>query len=304
MAERYSCASASREAQEPRYGTASTVRRWLLVEQPGTWGRDAPLESALPVPLARALRHRAREAGARLLLIRRFGRYDPEHRTAFAVTSTPRHPRVERFVVDDPTDLLDVDWSPLRSMEPVGGEVVDDGLFLVCTNGRHDACCAEYGRPLARALSNAHADRVWESSHFGGDRFAGNLVCLPRGLYYGHVEPDDGLRLAAMHDDGLIDLDHYRGHSWLPFPAQAAEFFVRSEHALFRFDDLAFEQSHELAPGRHVVTFAGGGARYAATVEAAPSPDPQLLTCKAAEPDNPPRYRLAGMDVTDGAPAA
>ena len=27
-----------------------------------------------------------------------------------------------------------------------------DPLVLVCTNGRHDACCATFGRPLARDL--------------------------------------------------------------------------------------------------------------------------------------------------------
>ena len=30
---------------------------------------------------------------------------------------------------------------------------------------------------------------MWQSSHIGGDRFAGNVVFLPEGLYYGRVEP-------------------------------------------------------------------------------------------------------------------
>ena len=32
---------------------------------------------------------------------------------------------------------------------------------------------------------------VWQSSHVGGDRFAGNLVVLADGVYYGRVEPSD-----------------------------------------------------------------------------------------------------------------
>ena len=32
---------------------------------------------------------------------------------------------------------------------------------------------------------------VWQSSHVGGDRFAGNLVVLDDGVYYGRVEPSD-----------------------------------------------------------------------------------------------------------------
>ena len=55
-------------------------------------------------------------------------------------------------------------------------------LVLVCTNGRHDPCCATFGRPLARVLrEGAQRDDVWECSHIGGDRFAANIVILPEG---------------------------------------------------------------------------------------------------------------------------
>ena len=57
-----------------------------------------------------------------------------------------------------------------------------DPLVLVCTNGRHDPCCATFGRPLARVLrEGARRDDVWECSHIGGDRFAANIVILPEG---------------------------------------------------------------------------------------------------------------------------
>ena len=79
------------------------------------------------------------------------------------------------------------------STEPPGGgwEHVQESLILVCTNGRHDQCCANLGRPLVRALRDSPwADRVWECSHIGGDRFAANVVVLPDSLYFGRVEPD------------------------------------------------------------------------------------------------------------------
>jgi hypothetical protein len=110
-------------------------------------------------------------------------------------------------------------------------------LVLVCTNGRHDPCCATFGRPLARAL-RAEDDRgeVWECSHIGGDRFAGNLVILPEGLYFGRCDGDSAKRVLAAYAGGKIDLDSYRGRSVRGFYEQAAEFFVRRELGLAAID--------------------------------------------------------------------
>ena len=82
---------------------------------------------------------------------------------------------------------------------PGFGEEVTEPVYLVCTNGRHDRCCATYGRP-ALALQASHGDLTWESSH-GGDRFAGNLACLRRPL----LRPGrarDAERVVALHRRG------------------------------------------------------------------------------------------------------
>ncbi|HYT27227.1 MAG TPA: sucrase ferredoxin, partial [Actinomycetota bacterium] len=213
MTERFRCSPTSRARGEPRYGTASTVRRWILVEAPSPWGRDAVLDSRLPPGVGPALKALAQALGARVLLIRRHGRSRPAERTCLVARTTLDTTSVERLPFDDPAELLDRDWTPLVHDEPVGGLPVDRPVYLVCTNGRHDPCCAEYGRRLAVALSTAVGDGLWECSHFGGDRFAGNLVCLPHGVYYGHVEPWHGPAVAAAYAEGRIDLEHYRGRS-------------------------------------------------------------------------------------------
>ena len=74
MAEALPCATLSRALTEPQLGTASRVRGWVLLEQPGPWGREAVLESRLDRDLARALHRAAGAAHVRLLLIRRPGR--------------------------------------------------------------------------------------------------------------------------------------------------------------------------------------------------------------------------------------
>lgn len=296
MSERFSCAEHSHAIGEPVYGTASQVRRWILVEQPGPWGVDAVVDSGLPIDVATRLRSVARAAGARLLLIRRHGRSEVEQRACFAALSAPDVRRVERFIVDDPADLLAIDWTVLRNWEPLGGEVLDDPLYLVCTNGRHDACCARFGRPVAQALTAALGDQVWESSHFGGDRFAGNVVCLPDGIYYGRVTAVAAAGLIKLHQAGRLDLDHYRGRSFNSFIAQAAEYFVRSQHGLVAVDEVIAGAVDELGDDVFDVTVhTSTGTTLLARVAAEPAPHPQQLTCRSGHEERPPRYRLVEL---------
>ena len=53
--------------------TAPPAQRWLLIEQPGPWGREALLESRFDAAVAPELAARARAEHVRLLLIRRPG---------------------------------------------------------------------------------------------------------------------------------------------------------------------------------------------------------------------------------------
>lgn len=295
MTERFRCSAAAVAAGEELYATASHVRRWLLLEEPSGWGRDAVLQCRLAPEIAVALRARARSVGARLLLIRRHGRYQPEARTCIVAVTTPAVQRVERFVVDQPADVLDLDLTPLRSDAAVGGQLVDHPMFLVCTNGRHDPCCAELGRPVAQALDAVLGEQVWESSHFGGDRFAGNVVCLPDGVYYGRVSPLNAVRLAQDYADGLLHLDHYRGRCSVPFSVQAAEHFARRQLGLTGVADLRASGYDDVGDQVTQAVFAGDGRTWTVTVERFEAPAAQL-TCHAAELTRAPRYRLLALE--------
>ena len=299
MAERFRCSEASRAKGEPRYATASTVRRWILVEEPGPWGRDAVRDSRLAAGAGAALKALAQALGARVLLIRRHGRSDPAERTCLVACTTVDTSRVERLAFGSAADLLDLDWTPLLRDEPVGGDPVARPVYLVCTNGRHDLCCAERGRPLAAALAPAVGEDLWECSHFGGDRFAGNLVCLPHGLYYGQVEPERGPGIAAAYAEGRIDLEHYRGRSCHPFVVQAADFLVREREGLLGLDDLVWQRRVGLDAGNAVVPFTDrAGRRLTATVEVRPDPQAQPLSCGARAGSHPPRYRLLRLETS------
>ena len=67
----YRCATAALDRGDSIAGTASTVRSFLLVENPGPWGVDAVRDSRLPSEVKAELRERAARAKVRPLLIRR-----------------------------------------------------------------------------------------------------------------------------------------------------------------------------------------------------------------------------------------
>jgi hypothetical protein len=231
------CSTRSAALGESMVGTASTVRSWLLVEHPGPWGRDGLRDARLPAGLGAELRRRERDHGVRVLLVRRHGRGDTGATAVTAVRSGPGAPWAERTHVDRIDDVIGIDTRALGRGERPGFEPVAHPMYVVCTHGRRDPCCAERGRPLVKAVTEVFPEETLESTHVGGDRFAGNILAFPHGLYFGRVEPERGPSLCRSYADARIDLAHYRGRSCYPMDAQAAEHFLRVERDLEGIDD-------------------------------------------------------------------
>jgi hypothetical protein len=294
LAEALPCATLSRALEEPLYGTASVVRGWVLLEQAGPWGVEAVTESRLDPDLARALHRAAAAAHLRLLLIRRPGRGASHPYTCFVAHTSRRDRWLERRRLDDPAELLELDMAKVVAGERPGfGKAATEPVYLACTNGRHDRCCATYGRPLALALQASHGDLVWESSHVGGDRFAGNLVCLPDGHYFGRVGPADAERVVGLHRKGALDLDHWRGCCIDPPVVQAAEWFARRRTGLAGADDLVLEGRDHLEGGVDAVRFRrAGGGRLRAVLRTTRDAVPRPLTCHSVRPEPPLSFTL------------
>lgn len=292
------CALVSRAAAEDLAGTASRVTRWLAVEQPGSWGANALIDSKLDERTARTLQSAARRHGVRVLMIRQPGWRKPEgRRSVFIARTRPAGSWIERLAVDD-GDLAHLDWDAFDADDAPGlGEPGPD-LHLVCTNGKHDPCCADQARPVVRALDDSDVPEVWESSHVGGDRFAANVVCLPIGVYFGRVGPDEAASVLHEMDDGRIRLDRYRGRSCFGTLVQAAEVFVRRALDEARLDALSVEHVEAVDEGRRRVTFTHssptGDGRGSVSIEVGRErAQPQLLACSNA-PAAPWRYRQLG----------
>ena len=120
-----------------------------------------------------------------------------------------------------PRDLLDV------PLDGSAGAPSDRPVFAVCAHGRHDQCCAVRGRAVAARLASAYPEETWECSHLGGDRFAGTMVLLPHGLYYGWVDDGDAVTVADAYLAGRVEPRFLRGRSAYSHPVQAAQHFAR-----------------------------------------------------------------------------
>lgn len=288
--ERPLCAELSAANNEPLSATASRVERWLLVEYGGYWPYE-PLDAAV---FAGSLRERLAErlrdlAGSKLLLMKRPGRARRDRIEVIYGATPERGVWFRRLELDHHGRLDELDLGPDGPGEPL-----EHPLFLVCTHGIRDRCCARYGQALARTLDRL-ADPGWirHVSHVGGDRFAGNLVALPEGIFFGRVGPHDAGPLIARYLEGRIDLDRYRGRSCWPFPGQAAELAVRRERDLTGLHDLRVESIRSAGPERWEVTVLAevAGDRIAVDV-ALEHGEPVYLTCKSAQ-ERPPRGFVA-----------
>ncbi|MGZ6792386.1 MAG: sucrase ferredoxin [Mycobacteriales bacterium] len=287
------CSDDSRAHDEPLRATASRVDRWLLVEHRGAWGPDAPPTSRMARTAVQAVTGAAAAAGARLLLVRRHERPAPPGRWVFAVSSRPGEERVLARHVGSDDELLGL-VPPCTGEVPEGWQRHDRRLWLVCTHGRHDLCCAVRGRPVARALQEAAPDDVWEASHLGGDRFAATVVLLPEGHYFGRVGAEEAPGLVAAVADGRLPVERWRGRSSLPLPTQAAQAFARERLELDGLDDLALVRQTGAGPDRWVVVLAGPAGDVAVEVRYDRTGEPRPLTC-GAEPKVAPRFVLTAL---------
>ncbi|HYP14095.1 MAG TPA: sucrase ferredoxin [Bryobacteraceae bacterium] len=290
------CSAVSRDAKEPLFGTVAHIQRWLLIEYPALWHNRAIEESRclsgdVKAHLRTLQEHREVD---RSLLIRRAHRRSGALR-CFFVDSSCRHSSIRRTVFSDYDELL----SARERAEDISGLI-----YAVCTHGRHDKCCAKFGIPVYRALKAIAGQSVWECSHVGGDRFAGNVVVFPYGLYYGHVQPNEVDEIVSRSERGEVWLKRYRGRSCFPRAVQIAEHFVRSETGRMGIDDFWPIQSRRMAGNITSVELESrnDGMRHLLEFETKPEAFKQLLTCGATEEAAVPKYELRSYKTADARP--
>lgn len=245
---------------------------FLLVEHHGPWGQAVLRDSRLSEPVRR---HLSTHGNLKVLLARRHHR---AHRgTQFRLfLCFPGRQLLLTTKVEDHAELTGLDLAAISRGEAPDWPRVAGPIFGVCTHGRHDACCAERGRPVAAALSASHPEATWEVSHVGGDRFAANMLVLPEGLYYGRMDAGTAPQVADLHEQGRVDLARLRGCSAYPMSVQYAEVSLRRHLEEDRLDAFRLVRRNGATS-----VFARDGEQWAVTVSRTPG-EPARLTCGAA----------------------
>jgi hypothetical protein len=292
------CAAVSSAGAEPLAATASRIDSWIVLEYRGLWNRDVLGGSLLSDELKGHLREQLHALGpSRLLFVKKPERRAQSRRQVWFGTSRPREERFFHLEVDHLNDLQDFDFAGALAGGGVPGVPLEHPLLVVCTHGKRDRCCAKSGRPLYDALrQETESSWVWQSTHVGGDRFAGNVVVLPQALYYGRVEAERALTVLEAHDAGRIDLEHYRGRAAYAFQVQAAEHAIREAERLDGIDDLVFLGCVREGEDAWRVRFGvPEGAAFEADVAAELADEPVYLTCGAAQPTRPRHFRATAV---------
>jgi hypothetical protein len=296
------CTELAHAAGEQIYGSAAETRVWLVLEYAAPWGGRAVEESDLPEAVKAQLQRWERSVpGARVQLIKKGPRPAGAQLLFYVGLSDEQNPTLYRFALSAYTDLLTLDLPALvQGDERYAEQRVNERLFLVCTNGKRDLCCAKWGLPVYQAMSQTASAAVWQTTHTGGHRFSATLVCLPHGLAYGWVEPDEAAPLIATYaQDQLYRLDRYRGRTCYDSITQVAEAFLREQTG--NLDLAAYRHISTTAqPERHwQVQFQAvtNGATHTLHLVEYLSDFANPTSCSKSKGEQLRQYRLAGYQV-------
>ena len=278
------CSALADELDEPMAGTVDQRARWLLVEDRSAWDSHAVRDV-----LGTAFEAAAKQRHLRVLLVRR--REGP-----------PDADAVRRvFLVDPVTTSM-----ATRTIDDLAELDIGMAMRASPTSAiRRPARCSSSARTAAatravrcvveRSCPALASEDVWECTHLGGHRFAGNLVCLPDAIVYGRVSAADAPGLAAAYRDGRLDLDHLRGRSILPASAQVAEIELRRRLGHDRLRDMELVEAAEGVDDALWAVFrTADGRRETHRLELRPErlAPPRPISCRADDLQEPLHWRV------------
>ena len=285
----FRCASASAADGEELAGTAPTEAEWLFVEYVGAWGAKAVRDSRLPEDVREHLAGRPE----RVHLIRRHGRKKPSDGAPIRVFAArfDDQPRVATALLDSVDDLIGLDVAELTAYE--------EPLWMVCTNGSRDLCCAERGRPVAAALTQRWPEATWETTHLGGHRFSATLLAVPSGLVLGRLDAESAVTACEEVEAGLMPSRVTRGHVGRSAVAQYAEMHLHLELGLDAVRTTRVDES----PTAAVINLTADGEDWVVEVGVS-SGEPRRASCADLTLKAAPVHRVLDARSTTGASTA
>lgn len=250
------CSLHSRDFEESPLGSAPSANVWFMLEYNDRWNSKAFKESSISDEIKSGVEAQLDSIEkSRLLLIKQ--KSDRQNSITFFVAVAHVHPaQLYRFELDDYAELLNIDLIGLaRGEDKYADQRVSEPLFLVCTNGLRDKCCARNGVPAYQTLSEEFGDTIWQSTHHGGHRFSANFLAMPLGLSYGRMDMGSATDTVKAFLRNEMPLENLRGRSTYAKVVQAAEGLLRTQIDALGPQELHLESSHALSDEQWEVKF-------------------------------------------------
>ncbi|PIG94157.1 sucrase ferredoxin [Gloeocapsopsis sp. IPPAS B-1203] len=236
------CADASRHAGEDPIGWASFDETLILIECPPPWSANKFESKAAPASLISLVdQFDEVEASLRVLLI--YGEALQQHTRLiiFRQKSELSNGYCKQEAQFSDIDAAVQNLPNYLADSTLGADATPTRDILVCTHGSHDRCCGKYGYPFYRQAAAIVHDlglanvRVWQSSHFGGHRFAPTILDFPDGRCYGRLTPETFISILTRQGDIQALKNVYRGWGILagseyPIAAQVMERELMLQH--------------------------------------------------------------------------
>jgi hypothetical protein len=288
------CSMQSLAVGEQLFGSTKQVSVYFLLEFDGRWEAEAFQDSAIH-PLVKHWLQAALDTipRSKVQLIRQQPRLAPTGIAFYAALVREVNPVLYAFHVESESDLLALDLLALAAEDPTYDDHIRaEPLFLACTHGRRDKCCARRGIPVYEQLAQHGGANVWQSSHLGGHRFAANVITLPYAITYGRMTPETAAALIDATRAGHMVPTSYRGRASYPKVAQAAEYYLRQETGVTGLEAFHFAGSERLAGDEWAVRFvdAENGAEH--TVRMFEETIQVIANCGDQVPETYTQYRL------------
>jgi hypothetical protein len=296
------CSQLSLEANEQLFGTASKVDVWFLLEYVDTWAAKAFEASKLPQSVKdRLFSYLSSIPNSRIQLIKQSSRSTPPI-AFYVVISSELDPVLYKFQFTRYEDLLTINIPKLLDHNSEYGNLAsEEPLYLVCTNGNRDKCCAKFGLQVYREMSKYGEDAIWQCTHIGGHRFAANVLCFPHGICYGRVMDDEVSALMEEYRQERIYLQRYRGRSCYTPHVQAADYFLRAGTEIKDISGFRLLKVQDINQDGWIVRFSetNNGKIHSVHISLQKSAFKNYLSCRDADKSDVDQYYLVKHEVLE-----
>ena len=189
------CADVSQQVNEPLYGTAvSIVNVWFLLEYSRPWRAKATEDNELPEAVQHGYKQKV---GLSTAVFNSFAKQNPIQ-TLHALSHFPPQGVSIVFLSNNTKTYYKIDIASLLAEDNAFDSYLwTEPLYLVCTNGKRDRCCARQGANFFRTLQPLAGASVWQTTHLGGHRFAPTLLTLRRSHVWSFTPNDAPTLLQA-----------------------------------------------------------------------------------------------------------